>query len=530
MEFHPSQTETCPVTESTDSRLHGTWPIGMKLVLAVTAGALITILILAGYHAFPMPTTDTSSFIVTSVRYREGHGLTNPVAPVRLLDPTGQDRVLAWPPLFVWLLGLLMPFPSVRSAFLVIAVMRAVLILGWGYIFMALLRAMGFRPTWGFTALVCIALLGIGSNNAMPTEGRPEALGSVLILAGAFSFIYLCGWPRVACFAVLLGLLGATHPVSGILGACLMSLIVATESPGWEAFLRVLVLGVGSLLIFVLVLAASPFDLAEFLRISSSAGQENFANSWGPWQHYLFLSGRTPFIGMLLIATVLASLYLLSLYYQHIRSLILFTLSGVAFLVCSWYFAIRGPARIYYLSPFVPVCYFILLAAWLHLRDLFPLPPKVQFAFRIGLMTAMFLPALGVLRYGTYLGVYLAEGTTWGSARAQLHQYLSQNPADKIFTNDYWVFFDNYAQVDAFGSGPELAALLQRVGTEDKLVVLLPVYPNNVDGYLDQLRLVEVYRSPTHQTPSWAPHWTAGYAFRLYAFQKPHCTISVAGP
>ena len=67
------------------------------------------------FHAYPVPSTDAPSFLVSAINYARGRGLVNPFYPqIAFGDPTGLHRHVYYPPAFPLVVAALMPRPTPR--------------------------------------------------------------------------------------------------------------------------------------------------------------------------------------------------------------------------------------------------------------------------------------------------------------------------------------------------------------------------------------------------------------------------------
>src|SRR5690242_16927756 len=82
----------------------------------------IAIQFISATYIVPMPEIDAVAFVPPAIEYRATGELTNPIYPLAYnTDPTGGSRFVLHAPLFVWLVGSIMPEANPQSAFLTIA-------------------------------------------------------------------------------------------------------------------------------------------------------------------------------------------------------------------------------------------------------------------------------------------------------------------------------------------------------------------------------------------------------------------------
>ena len=155
----------------------------------------------------------------------------NPFYPqIAFGDPTGQNRHVYYPPAFPLVVAALMPSATPRGAFLAVGALRAasVALAAWGLCLLAA-RLDPSRES-RLTLLAALALCGMATH-WLPTLGRPEALGTLLVLLAALAALKLEGRGLVAALGVILGATAATQPMGGLQLALVVVLYFAASRP-----------------------------------------------------------------------------------------------------------------------------------------------------------------------------------------------------------------------------------------------------------------------------------------------------------
>ncbi len=328
----------------------------------VLPGLVILSLLAFGASVFPIPSGDSHAFVPPALLLKAGGGLRNPISELaRQLDPTGQARYLQYPPLFPWALSRLMARPTPAAAFLAIAGLNAV-----NVVLCALLFARAARSgPWA----AALALLGTATLLAGEQTGRPEVLATLWVLLAIHVHLALPPERSWLPAGVILGLLGATHPVGALLLGLLAVLAYAVRLPTGRA-LRVScgTLAV-SLAVFTGILAASPFGLRETLEgMRRHGGAVAARGSQGALVTYWISNpGGTLYAlpYLLLLALLAWRIWRRDL---AVRSPVLFTVALLPLLGVVWRAGIQIPELSYNVLLFAPAVF----AANLHLA----VPPR----------------------------------------------------------------------------------------------------------------------------------------------------------
>lgn len=449
----------------------------------------------------PIPTGDGGSFMATSVCYAQGLGLIYPLRDLGDPEPFGQHRFVHHMPLFSWLVGAAMPTAHPRWAFLLIALMRVIQLGLWAglyVVFVGKLTLSARRYSWQIPLL----LFGILSQSATPTEGRPEALLALLQAVAVVAIWGLHGSLRAVSIGVLLGFIGAAHPVGVILSAGAVVAFAGVFYCTAKAIAFLAMCGAVSIAVFAAVLAVSPNGLLDTLQGCIVGAKTAILPAWGDYG-YFFLAGRTPFSGLLLAAWALASISLWLRYRERIRSGWIFFIGTAIFVGGAWYFSLRAPARNYNVIAFSPFA-FATVFGWAVIE------PTKNGRIIVANMLAG-LCSLGWLRYALALLYYLWAGVSIDQARAMVQAEVEARPGAVLCVPfDGCFLFDNYDRM-RLSHGIDRATYAER-----RLVLTLPTGPDNEADKLIGAGFRQVSGLRGRLPPRGIPRWAAGYTVILF--------------
>jgi hypothetical protein len=411
----------------------------------VLPALLILSLLAFGATVFPIPSGDSQAFVPPALLLESGGGLRNPISALtRQLDPTGQARYLQYPPLFPWILSLLMARPTPQAAYLAIAGLNAV-----NVILCALLFARAGassdtqKPGWP----AALALLGIATLLTGEQTGRPEVLATLWVLLAVHVHLGLPAERSWLPAGVILGLLGATHPVGGLLLGLLAVLAYAVRLPTVRALGAAGGTLAVSLAVFAGVLAASPFGLRETLEgLRRHGGAVATRGSQGSLLTYWIANPGGTFyaIPYLLLLALLA--WRARERGIAIRSRTLFAAALLPLLAVVWRTGVQIPELSYNVLLFAPVVF----AANLRLAR----GPAAALAHG--------LTGVGYLRYLVLFGLFLTQGVPLADARAAFHRL--PRAARVAVTPSLWVVAEDYDRMTIFpmadGPPPGAGAVL----------------------------------------------------------------------
>jgi len=411
----------------------------MKRALVALATALLAAtLVVFARAAYPTPSGDAPSFLVSAVNHHLGRGLVNPLYPQnRWSDPTGAARHIYYPPLFPLALSALLPAATPVGAFLVIALMRAATlalcaVLGWRVI------ARHGEPGWPLVLLLAASLCGLATS-LLPTEGRPEALALLFLMLSALAVVHLRGPALLAVLGLLLGLTGATQPLDAVETGLVLALYFACARPARAALPALLVIAILGVAVFAAVLALTPYGLGEtvggILRAypytpwTAPPG----ADWWRPW----ILLRRATFYGPLFLLASGAGLALARRRPPLARAL--FVVAVLLLAAVFYHGSLTHKSLRNYNAIFLaPLAYALLLAWCTHAGR----------AVRAACFLAVAATATGLAGQVICFPWYLAHAHTLGRARAEWAALALPAERRTLVRGNLWALSEDYARVD----------------------------------------------------------------------------------
>jgi hypothetical protein len=467
-------------------------------VFAAT-GLLCAAMFVSGREVFPPPRGDAIGFVPAAIEFRAGHGLVQPIYPLYLTAADGSSR-LSYPlPLFPWLVAALMPANGPRAAFEVVALFRVLSLLAAAALF---LRAAGPGARgFGVSAAACGSLVGM-CTSGMPTEGRPEALGVLVVLAATGVCLLKPERPRILELGVLLGLMGVAHPVGAIYLGLALGVRAAAQAPWKRAAGNFLAIGALSLAVAAAITALSPHGLVETLRATMQRVPVGITSSWSQYEwSYWLLAGRSSFSGLLLVAAAAVGAIELIRIGRGIAAPALLAAFALALTAAVAYTSLRVPARNYNLLMFSPLLY-ALLIRWV-----------AEGRSRLGaalVIAIIWLTGAGFARDALAFPAFLAHGTGLDEARAAYARILGDRPGVSVLGSG-WVLSDDYQKFQV----PELPpARLQ--GAPRTLVV---PFGGDWRSQIASLTGIGYVETATVGTPpregDWMPAWATGFGFTV---------------
>lgn len=478
------------------------------LSLFLLAGGIAASFLLFAHHVYPVPTSDSYSFLPPALLLEAGRGLRNPLSELaRSLDPQGA-RYLQYPPLFQGALALLMGSATARAAWLALAAINVANVLLTALLLARVARRDGIAAP-ARTPLLWASLLGAATALLGAQAGRPEVLATTWALLSAHLHLLLPperAWPAAG---LLLGLMAATHPMGALLLGLLTVALYAVRLPLLPALARSAgTLGTG-LALFAAVLAAGPFGLADSLA--------------GMFHHATLVFGRRPSGGDLKTywitnpgATFYALPYLwlpAALAWRAalgrgvpVRSPRLLAAALLPVLAITWSAGVRTPELVYNLLLFAPLVF----AGIVHLASG---SRRLSGAAAV----AHGASAIGYLRAVVLFGFFLYQGVPLDEARAGLRRTWTEGELVAV-TPSLWVAAEEYDRmiVFPFGAGEapprgDVAMVQQnysgRIEPPD-----LPGFALIEDRFVH--RRCEIFGVPLART-------TPGYGFALYRRLAP---------
>jgi hypothetical protein len=482
-------------------------------VVWLVATAVAAVLLLFAHHAYPTPNTDAPSFLVGAVNFARGQGLVNPYYPHRAFgDLSGRDRLVYYPPAFPLTVGLLMPEPTSRGAFLAVAVLRALSIALAAVLLCRVASMAATTPSRGLTALVALSLCGLATN-WLPTLGRPEALATLLVILAALAALWLRGWTLVAVFGVLLGLTAATQPMGAVELGLVMCLWLAAREPPEDAAPRVAVTAAIAVLVFTVFLAVSPHGLREtlsgILRSYPHTPWSSLPGSdwWKPW----LTARRSTFYLPLFAAAAGGAVWLVVRRPAHARSPYLLAAAAAGLLASLYHGSFTHHALRNYNALLLSPIAFALLVAVAARR------PAAR-AIRAGALVCVAASTVGFFGHLAFLPWFLRHGHTLEEGRARWTQAPIRPEARVSVSGNLWALSEQY---DRLQMTPSTA-----VGDPRRLQpVLLLGQRREYEGEPPQLagfRLVLDWFNRELARPGLHRYFVAeDYSFAVYVKQSP---------
>lgn len=229
---------------------------GTGIILSVVA----IVYLLYAVKVFPIPGTDSSSFLPPALTFAQGRGLTNPfyyLSPIT--DATGSHLYNYYVPFYSWFLGFCVAaVPGTKTIFVVCALLT---IVGLMLYRKALEKNSPANPGKPFIAAALLSIPFLATYS-LPTIGRPEQLTAPLLLV--LFLLYrnrrrMNYWVYNTLLVVIFAVLLATQ-VTGFYFAFLVFLIVEFLGHGHAPRLVLVnvLRAICVLLLFYLVMQASP--------------------------------------------------------------------------------------------------------------------------------------------------------------------------------------------------------------------------------------------------------------------------------
>jgi hypothetical protein len=436
------------------SRVGGRLPL---FFLAALFSAIAALFVVFAYNLYPLPSGDSHLFVPPAVSLRNGHGFRDPLSGLKdLLDPSGRARYVQYPPLFPLVIAACMPTGSVRAAYLVIAGMSVLALAAAAFLLWRDLepeKPLSFRPALeiGFAGLgMATALLG-------QQAGRPEALATPIALAACAVMLHWRGVPARPWFVgLLIGLMGAVHPMGAVLLWLLLCAVLAVQLATLPA-VRFATLSLATALgAFAAILALSPSGLPAII-----------AGSWRH-AHIALLRGSPASIAWYWLNSSTASFYAFP--YLATLGLIVALLVSRRLAPRSWSLlalAVSGGAAIVWLTVVqVPeLCYNVILFApivfWFNLHAARRLGSS---SARAAITACSGVSALGFVRSVILLAIFLRSGVPFAAARSAYARLAEHTTGPVAITPSFWVLAEDYDRMevilDALHAGARPGAMM----------------------------------------------------------------------
>lgn len=232
----------------------------IRYTTAMLLSVVAVVYLVYAVRVFPIPGTDSSSFLPPALTFAQGKGLANPIYYLSFItDATGNQLYNYYVPFYSWFMGFCVAaVPGIKTIFVTGALLTITALLAYRRV---LIR--NHPPNAGrlYTAAVLLSFPYFATYS-LPTIGRPEQLTAPLLLAlwllyrkkeGLATWLYNA--LLVALFAVLL-----TTQVTGFYFAFLAFLVIEFLQPCDARRLLAINTGRGlaALLLFYLIMEVSP--------------------------------------------------------------------------------------------------------------------------------------------------------------------------------------------------------------------------------------------------------------------------------
>lgn len=414
--------------------------------------------VVSAYYVYPAPGGDSLFYTQPAVNLASGQGLRIPLFNDEQymdnkIDLTGQRRYLQFPPLQPLLIGYVMQLPTPQGAFLAIALINiAVIFLSSIVLYKA---ATVDKPlTWFSVLLISLCLFGIASTIDQE-GGRPEILARLFLVSALVSILYINPKYHWLTLGVLLGLLGATHPMGSLIIGSLLIMFFGVKYGYKKALTYTFGSSLASLLIFVAVMKISPFGITEKLDAMRKIGTASAASfieneALNPklfFNHYVVDPGA-PFLIFIVILSFVGAAAVYIKKRKCIHSSLLFLLGSLIFLtILAWLmFYIVGHQ--FYVAILSPLLFGTI----------------VYYATKKGLLVKtltiiiVLLSTLGIVRNLIFFPTFLKRGLELDGVRLKFKEAQIRYGRQAYFgvTGSLWTLSEDYKQMYTYDFWPEI--------------------------------------------------------------------------
>lgn len=232
----------------------------IRYTTAVILSVVAVVYIVFATKVFPIPGTDSSSFLPPALTFAQGKGLANPIYYLSFItDATGNQLYNYYVPFYSWFMGFCVAaVPGIKTIFVTGALLTITALLAYRRV---LIRSQ--LPNAGrlYAAAVLLSFPYIATYS-LPTIGRPEQLTAPLLLALWLLYrkkAHLASWLYNTLLVVLFAVLLATQ-ITSCYFAFLVFLVVELVQPGdaRRPLVTNAVRGLAVLLLFYLLMQVSP--------------------------------------------------------------------------------------------------------------------------------------------------------------------------------------------------------------------------------------------------------------------------------
>ena len=399
---------------------------------------------------YPIPGGDSAGQLVPAINWRSGHGLTNQLfALTDEFDRSGQHRFMQYPPLFHFVVGTMMISTSSVDAFTAVAILDGLCLIIYAWLICSRkISGCILDENRGFiVALLSITAMATWLSNYY--TGRPEALAQLLVLTATGLSIILPETYRLPTLAILLGLLGGTHPAGTVLFGMMIATYEAfTAKNGLVWFTRVALIAISAIAISLICLSGNGYPIKESVlgilaHATHLSKESSVAKSSSELLHYYLFRNDASFYGLYLMFFLGVMAY--SLFYMHEKPQKAIIISLAAFTCMLVYlFAIHTPKRNYNILLFIPALTVTLFKLLLQ--------PALQsdWVKRLlrGCLQVLFaLMSLGFARQLIMFPSYCFRGVHYTEARRNFAGIHPHNHQGIRVSGSLWVLTDNFNEI-----------------------------------------------------------------------------------
>ena len=436
------------------------------VVIAATA-ALSLLALICGYVGYPLNgTNDAIFFMPPSINFATHHELTNPITKnfTDPSDPSGQKRMLFYPPLFPMAVSLFIapqsPLSYPRQAFFALGFMNMLALVLTSRILYKVATAHDKKLSWPAVLIICLALI-ITLRISWGSGCRPETLARLFIITGFLAMLFAADHktgasapgatkkPRliIGILALLLGLTAATHPGGTLLFVAAIGIFFSLEEKWRGAFRDTALTYAFGGLAFVLVIQLSPFNVFEVISGTAANANTHTQALTGIWSgthlmQVIASNFSSPYKILLFLVMLVVLAFGIKVYREHrdkIKSPILFVCFCIAFIGLLGYFVTES--RNGYVTLFSTPVLAALLYSVIHIS-------KMKIA-QYGVAAVLLFLAITAAQPIILFPSFIKNGVGIDEARNAFEKIVSTHPADRyLFTFHMWVVSENYNAMD----------------------------------------------------------------------------------
>ena len=417
-------------------------------IAAVIILAIITIIF--GYTGYSLNGyLDSIFFIPPAVSFAIGQGFVNPVTDLRSAwgDPIGHERYLYFPPLFPLLISAFIlesiSLPPSQQALLGAGILSALAVILASLVFYKIATLRGKKFDFLSAMLICAALLII-LRASWGFIARPETLEGLLVAVGFLIAFYVRRpWQVVAGFAVLLGLMAATHPFGAVFFALLAGLFFSFFHEWRRSIIYIVATYLLAFVAFLLVMQISPYSISDtfvgvFRHGSLVLQRLDISNA------VVFLgSPYTILYGIIMAFLAAFCAHFCFRHRKEIKTFFLFALFAACIAGLMVYFVLIS-IKTYYAALFSIFVFSALVYYLIHSVNV----RLIKYA------TLLFLVFLAMLSLRPVLAFpsFVKHGVTIAAAREKFKAVAARHPdADIFIAASLWVLSEDYERMHYIG-------------------------------------------------------------------------------